>query len=138
MWYVICVEQWLSIRKLHSLPSVDHTKNLSTLAKLTIYPIIVCHSTCPMMGKEAMYPFKFRHYRCWKTPSISYSRQKYPKMGPNSNILLLKNLISIENEHHIRNQQTKINRKPYVSLKKIPSKFHLYSPRGVFTMSFTM
>ncbi len=59
---------WTIVQNMRALLTLrfDYAKNASTLARLIIYPIILCHSTRHMMGKKSMYRFFFLSYYSWE------------------------------------------------------------------------
>jgi len=61
---------------------LDHTKNLSTLTRFIIYPIILCHSTRHMMGKKSMYRFFFLSYYSWERSVFLNKTRKAKFIGP--------------------------------------------------------
>ena len=55
---------------------LNRVKKTSTLASFIIYPMILCHFICHMMGKKAMYQFQKILYCCWENPFFPYMIRK--------------------------------------------------------------
>jgi len=132
MWYGWTIVDY---KKAPSPSSFHHTKKEATLARFILYPIILCHFTRHMMGRKTTYPFFFCR-TLTENGRFSISASKYYQ-----NVIVFwdfayQKLIFIENKHHIRNHESKIHQKLYISSKNNSRQnFVCTTPQG-FSIDF--